>query len=404
MVRFAIVVAAALQLMCKPLLGTAEQKPLVTISDARAAEHIGEEAIVSGKIAAVSKSASGIIYLNFGDRFPRQTFNGVVYLRDQEKVGDLKGLEGQSVTLRGRIVLSPDKKPQIVITAPDQIAPTEGAEPADEASTSATTAAPVLSAATAQSASPATPTPTLANIPSRPAQPPVPSPPTPARKIVLAPEWTSAAETGQMTLKDLATLFGTLGRANDDLSGDPSILVYAGIPFLTPVAEARKRLRLERTESSKINITCPGLPLGSLSAHVFSGVFDGGFNRLFLVTDRADQLVSVLVVDDNPRGRTSDTVDLAGYHTYNFISYRVKGSDDLVITHQGAPAEAGLVVVESRLIDPNDAKNPATRKSVASTSKSTTSRAPRSGKVLEHSRWYVPVPFVNLILHCVGNR
>lgn len=368
-------------------IASAQEKALPVYPDSEAGKHAGEEAAVTGKVVAVSKSAKGTTFLNFGDRFPRQTFSGVVLVRDAEKVGDVKAFEGKVVTLTGRIELSQEQKPQMVISAPSQI------KLADPGETPA----------------PAPPSPTLVPMPAPSATTPPaaapPSTPKPAetKKIALGANWSSATQGGEMMRKDLALLFGGAGAASESAEGDPSVVLFADVPFLSPLAVARKRLQLDSSTPSVTKVTSPGLPLGSFSAHAFSGVFAGGFNRLYLITDNANQVVSVLLVDENTRQRTSDLADSMGYHTYNFIGGRVKGSNELVVKHQLATsAPRGVAVVESMLIDPDDRAAPA--KPSTTTRTAPASRTARTGKVMERSRWFVPEPVVNLILRCVGNR
>jgi hypothetical protein len=363
--------------------------------DSEAGKHAGEEATITGKVVAVSKSGKGTIYLNFGDRFPRQVFSGVVLARDQEKVGDVQAYEGKTVAITGRIELW-EEKPQIVIRTPDQIKLAEpGAVPPP-------TAAPMPAPAPP---APSPPAPTAAV----PVPPPSPTPPPPApagRVIALAQSWNTAPQTGDMTRKDLALLFGGQGSTGSSATPPASIIVYPEIPYLTPLSVARKRLNLESSTPSRTKITTPGMPSASLSANTFPGIFPGGFTSLSLITDDADQVVSVLVVDDNPRQRTPDVTDTAGYHTYNFIHQRVKAAGALVIKHQiattGAPP--GVVIVDSLLIDPNAPEATPPTRSTTRPSSRTTTRQPRTGKVLERSRWFVPVPLVDLILRSVGNR
>ena len=84
----------------------------------------------------------------------------------------------------------------------------------------------------------------------------------------------------------------------------------------------------------------------------------------------------------------------------------MKGTNDLIIKHVIATeGPAGVLVVESTFIDPHDTDGqPKTTTRSSSGKTSSTSRTQRSGKVLERSRWFVPVPIVNLILRCVGSR
>ena len=376
-----------------PIIAPAQEaKPLPNYTDAEAAQHTGEEATVTGKVVAVTKSAKGTTYLNFGDRFPKHVFSGVVFVGDQEKVGDMKPYEGKVVAITGRIELAPsDKKPQIAIKKPDQIKVTELGAPT----------APVPAPAPAPSAS-APPAPMK---PAAPAPPPavVPAPPVDAKRIVLSPTWNSPVNRGEMTRKDLALLFGAAGSASESTAVHPSIMVYPDIPMLAPLAVAKKTLHLENVTATTTKVTCAGLPIDSLTSHAFNGIFPGGYSRLHLITDLADQVVSVLLVDENSRQRATGLTDSFGYHTYNFISARVKGNNELVVKHDiattGAPP--GVVLVDSLLIDANDPEDvPQSRSSTTTRTK----RKPTTGRVMERSRWFVPQPLVSLILRCVGSR
>ena len=144
------------------------------------------------------------------------------------------------------------------------------------------------------------------------------------------------------------------------------------------------------------------MPFDSFWFYTFHGVFEGGFDRLCLITDGADQVIGVQLVEGLSHARSLDFTDLAGYHTYNFISYRVKGTGNLVIKHEVSDISAGVCLVESTLIDPNE---PVGQKKTSSPRRSATNQTrTRTGKVLERSRWFVPTPVINLILRCVENR
>jgi hypothetical protein len=210
-----------------------------------------------------------------------------------------------------------------------------------------------------------------------------------------------------MTRKDLAALFGSQITSGGGTEQDENIMLYPEVPYLTPLAAARRKLNLENTNPSRMKITTPGLPVGSLTANAFTGIFPGGYTTLTLVTDLSDQVVSVHLADDNPRQRSAEVTDTGGYHTYNFIAQRVKSAGQLVIKHEiareGAPA--GVVVVDSLLIDPGAPDpNAPPRTSTRSSKTFSAPHAPRTGKVLERSRWYVPKPLVSVILRASGNR
>ena len=112
--------------------------------------------------------------------------------------------------------------------------------------------------------------------------------------------------------------------------------------------------------------------------------------------------MSALLVDSSSRTRVPNEADTSGYHTFNFITGGSKGTNNIVIKHEIVPAsaETKVVVVETLLFDPTD---PEPRQPGVSTKGSSNKfTKPKTGKVLERSRWHVPVPVVNLILRCVG--
>ena len=413
-----VVLLAILLLFAAPRCAVAQQK---AYPDTEAAQHVGEDAAITGKVVAVSKSAKGTTFMNFGDKFPRNIFNVTIFASAEAKVGDVKALyEGKVVTVTGKIELGLDQKPQIIVKSPEQIKLADGSAPT--AVTPVPPAAPTAAVSTPAPVAPKAPMPApkapmpaavpVAPIPPTAAlTPPVAPAPKPAdlRKIVLAPNWNSPPQGGEMTRKDLASIFGGLGTPGDS-ADDATIMVYPEVPYLTPLATAKKRLQLEGTSDSVLKLTTSGLPIGSFSVHSFTGIFPGGFNRLNLITDLADQVVSVQLVDDNSRQRSSDVTDTTGYHTYNFVSGRSKGTNELVVKHQvvkeGAPK--GVVVVETMLLDPNEpdpaVKGSSKPKGSSSSSSSSNSRTPKTAKVSERARWYVPGPVVSLILRCVASH
>lgn len=382
----------ALVLALAAVTASGQQKP--AYPDAEAGKHVGEEATVTGKVFSVSTSPKGTTFLNFGGRFPNHTFGAVLFAGKQAAVGDLKQYEGKEVSITGRIEMSPDQKPQIVLNKADQI---KLAIPAAPAAPAATTIPPAPAPAATPMPPPATqPLP----VPRAP-EPPATSPsPAASGKIELAMTWNSSRRGGEIVRKDLARLFGEAGTPGETTRVDTSIAIYPGVSFLAPVATARKALNLDNIQSKKVKVTTPGLPQDSFSAYVFDGIFPGGFTRVHLVTDNSDQVVSVLFVDSSGRSRVANETDTTGYHTYNFVSGDWKAVKTLVIKHEIAPGSAasGVVVVDTLLVDPTDPEPQASRPGKSSTYSS----KPKTGKVLERSRWFVPTPIVNLILRCVG--
>lgn len=382
----------------------AQQKPVYP--DSEAAKHVGEEATVTGKVFSISTSGKGHTFINLGDRFPKHTFGAIIFAGDSGTVGDVKRYDGKEVAITGRIDTAPDQKPQIVIKSADQIALAD-ASPKPAAPPAATTPAPAPPTAPAPATAASAPMPATAQ--------PAPAPKTGPKaepekaeesgkrsgKIELPSGWNSTRRGGDMTRMDLARLFGTAGTASDTTTVDTSIEVYPGVPFLTSLSIAKKSLNLDGERAKTTKVSTPGFPIDSFSATMFTGVFPGGYSRLYLLTDTNEQVVSALLVDSSSRSRVPNEADTDGYHVYNFITGGAKAAGALRIQHKLAQSKEvkGLYVVDTLLVDPTDPEDNTTR----FTKGSRTNSKPKTGKVLERSRWYIPGPVVNLILRCVGN-
>lgn len=94
-----------------------------TIGDREAAGHAGETATVCGAVASVyyaSRSRARPTFLDFGARYPRETFAAVIFDDDRPAFGKLSGLRGQKVCVTGPIQLYRGK-PEIILHQPSQL-------------------------------------------------------------------------------------------------------------------------------------------------------------------------------------------------------------------------------------------------------------------------------------------
>ena len=91
----------------------------VKISAEQAKKHIGDEAVVTGMIAEVSK-AEKIIRLNFDQPFPHQPFTAVVFSTRTNEFGSFDELKGKKVEVKGKITAFRDR-PQIILNSKDQL-------------------------------------------------------------------------------------------------------------------------------------------------------------------------------------------------------------------------------------------------------------------------------------------
>lgn len=92
-----------------------------TIADTEAMQHVGQKVTVGGVVVAVTNSGKGNTFINFGDRYPNQTFTGWIPKESELASGSgLAGLEGKKVKITGTIELYKGK-PEIKIMSKSQI-------------------------------------------------------------------------------------------------------------------------------------------------------------------------------------------------------------------------------------------------------------------------------------------
>ena len=79
-----------------------------------AAKHVGKEACVAGRVVKVNQSNRGNWYLDFCANYRECPFSVYIAEKDAKKLGDLKALEGQDVTIYGK-VKEYNGRPEIVL-------------------------------------------------------------------------------------------------------------------------------------------------------------------------------------------------------------------------------------------------------------------------------------------------
>lgn len=231
--------------------------------------------------------------------------------------------------------------------------------------------------------------------------------PTSSRTLVLSPGWKTPLQGGTNTIDDLGKLFGSLTTAKTDLTGDDQIQVFQGISYLSPLAEAVASLKITTRLPAKVLIACPGFPKDSFYYYAFDGRFEDGFNRLYIVVDRADQVVSVQLVNESPKSEYSANTRDVGWHAYNFVNARTKALNTLRIEHKvglWARNRWHAYIGSSRYMpDITQWNQDWTLLRLNSQLLKGEDGRFSKAKCLEDVRWYVPRPIVELILTCVQN-
>jgi hypothetical protein len=92
------------------------------IPEKEAAQHVGQRATVEGTVVEVFTSNEGNAFIDFGGKYPHQTFTGYIPAHSALAGGgsSLADLEGKRIKITGTIDLYKGK-PEIKITSKDQL-------------------------------------------------------------------------------------------------------------------------------------------------------------------------------------------------------------------------------------------------------------------------------------------
>ena len=105
-----------------PVASLSRAQAPVVVSDAQAAQYIGQNATVEGVVTAVSTSRKGNTFINFGGVYPNQTFTGWIPAGTPLATDDsIPALQGKKIKITGRIELYRGK-PEIRVLSKSQIA------------------------------------------------------------------------------------------------------------------------------------------------------------------------------------------------------------------------------------------------------------------------------------------
>lgn len=150
----------------------------------------------------------------------------------------------------------------------------------------------------------AVPAPTAPVAPPASPAAPVAAAPAPAKRIapstrlVLGSHWQMRLGRGNTSHRDVAHLLSGCGTPQVDLDGK-AIDLWGSVTYLMPLDDARQALSLKA--SRKTPVTSSVFPPNSFFYHEFSGNFEDGFTKMFIVTDMDDQIVAVQFLDNSSR-------------------------------------------------------------------------------------------------------
>jgi hypothetical protein len=222
-------------------------------------------------------------------------------------------------------------------------------------------------------------------VPTKPAAAPSTTPGT-QLQVSLQPGYDSRMQGGDISMRELQLLLSSHCSEGVDLSG-AGTKIYNGVTYLMDSEQAATNLGLAHSVPSRVPVAAPGFPKSSMYYVGYDGAFEGHFNRIYLVTDTANKVVAIQLVDEHPKGRWKSAAALAAatWSTYNFINARMRASDTARV--QSVSKRQGNTIV----IDTQVYQRVRTR-----VGRTNVDRYEEQ----ENAKLLIPTPFARIILHC----
>src|SRR5437762_6353079 len=222
-------------------------------------------------------------------------------------------------------------------------------------------------------------------IPTKPAAVPSTTPGT-QLQVSLQPGYDSRMQGGDISMREMQLLLSSYCSEGVDLSG-AGTKIYSGVTYLMDSEQAATVLGLAHSVSSRVPVATPGFPKNSIYYVGYDGAFEGHFNRLYLVTDTANKVVALQLVDEHPKGRWKSAAALASatWSTYNFINARMRASDTARV-QAGSKRQGNIVVIDTQVYQ-----------------RVRTRVGPKNierYEEQENAKLFIPTPFARIILHC----
>jgi len=222
-------------------------------------------------------------------------------------------------------------------------------------------------------------------VPTKPAAVPSTTPGT-QLQVSLQPGYDSRMQGGDISMRELQSLLSPHCSEGVDLSG-AGTKIYNGVTYLMDSEQAATVLSLAHSVSSRVPVATPGFPKNSMYYIGYDGAFEGHFNRLYLLTDTANKVVAIQLVDEDPKGRWKSAAALAAatWSTYNFINARMRASDTVRV-QAISKRQGNVILIETQMYQRVRTRDG--RKNVDRYEEQ------------ENAKLFIPTPFARIILHC----
>ena len=214
-----------------------------------------------------------------------------------------------------------------------------------------------------------------------------PVPPTAAAQVQVSLQagYDSRMQGGDMTMRELQLLLSPYCQEGVDLDG-AGTNIYNGITYLMDSGQAAAALGLGHAIPSRVSVATPGFPRNSTYYIGYDGAFEGRFNRLYLVTDIANRIIAVQLVDEHPNTSSGGGGSSGrSWNTYNFLNARLRASNTMRV-HANSKREGNAILIETHMYE-----SVRQRKGRGSITRY---------EEKEHAKLFIPIPFARIILHC----
>jgi len=92
---------------------------------AEALKHVGKTNCVTGTVVRVEEGNNGVTFLDFCVDYHSCPFTVVVFRGDRRSVGDVRQLQGRTISIKGRIE-EYDERAEIILRHPQQLGDSAG--------------------------------------------------------------------------------------------------------------------------------------------------------------------------------------------------------------------------------------------------------------------------------------
>lgn len=168
--------------------------------------------------------------------------------------------------------------------------------------------------------------------------------------------WDTRTSAGKAVMEELNELLSGIAPTNI-IEVPTGIPIFGGVFSMMPLMEAIAAVGGNKSRVSKAQVAVGGWPNSSTHFHSIDYRDTPPFNRLHFVTDDADRVIAVQLVEEAPKSSSSPNRP-SSWTSYDFVNLRRSGSKNLGV-FAAVRNEENLVVIESKLIDPR--RSPADR-------------------------------------------